>query len=145
MRENYIESNLSVRQGSYVVYIKRNEMITNLLTLIGASSRSLELIENSILRSVKNNMNRARNCDSANLDRMVESSLAQRIAIKYLDEKGILPSLPDELIKTAELRTGNPDASIKELCKISGEGISASGMNHRLKKLVSIYKEKTGN
>lgn len=144
LEENYIQSNISSRQGGFVIYIKRNEMVTNLLTLIGASSRSLELIENSILKSVKNNTNRARNCDSANLDRMVEASLRQRIAIDYLNKKGILQNLPEELIKTANLRTENPEASIKELAVLSGEGISVSGLNHRLKKLMDIYKEKSG-
>lgn len=142
--ENYIETNLTKRQNGYVVYIKRNEMITNLLTLMGASTRSLELIENSILKSVKNNINRARNCDNANLDRMVEASLKQRIAIEYLKVNGFLETLPEELIKTANLREDNPEASIKELCYIAGGDISASGFNHRLKKLVDIYKEKTG-
>ena len=144
LRENYIETNLTKRQNCYVVYIKRNEMITNLLTLMGASMRSLELIENSILKSVKNNMNRARNCDNANLDRMVEASLKQRIAIEYLKKSGVLETLPQELIKTAKLRQDNPEASIKELCQIAGGDISASGLNHRLKKLMDIYKEKTG-
>ncbi|MBR6902310.1 MAG: DNA-binding protein WhiA [Clostridia bacterium] len=142
LRENYIETNLTKRQNGYVVYIKRNEMITNLLTLMGASIRSLELIENSILKSVKNNMNRARNCDNANLDRMVEASLKQRIAIEYLKESGVLEALPQELIKTAKLRQDNPEASIKELCRLAGGDISASGLNHRLKKLMDIYKEK---
>lgn len=141
--ESYIETNISERKNGYLVYIKRNEMITNLLTLMGASGRSLELIEESILNSVKNNMNRARNCDSANLDRMVEASLNQRIAIEYLQKRGILPSLPDELIRTAKLRILNPDASIKELCKLSDEPISPSGLNHRLKKIVEIYRQKS--
>lgn len=144
LRENYIETNISQRQNGCLVYIKRNEMITNLLTLIGASGRSLELIEASILNSVKNNMNRARNCDSANLDRMVEASLNQRMAIDYLDKRGILGTLPDELVFAAKLRSDNPDATIKELCALSGEDISPSGMNHRLKKIVDIYKQKTG-
>ena len=142
LRENYIETNLSVRGNGYVVYIKRNEMITNLLTFIGASMRSLELIETSILKSVKNNLNRAANCDNANLDRMVEASYRQREAIAYLDKKGILQTLPDELIKTARLRQDNAEASIKELCALSGEQISPSGMNHRLRKIVEIYTER---
>ena len=144
LSENYINANITKRQNGYVVYIKRNEMVTNLLTLMGASMRSLELIENSIIKSVKNNMNRARNCDNANLDRMVEASLKQRIAIEYLKKRGILETLPDELIKTAKMRTENPEASIKELCLISGDGISVSGLNHRLKKLIDIYREKSG-
>ncbi|MBR4910151.1 MAG: DNA-binding protein WhiA [Clostridia bacterium] len=143
LKEKFIETNISARQNGYSVYIKRNEMITNLLTLMGASGRSLELIEASILKSVKNNMNRARNCDSANLDRMVEASLNQRRAIDWLDKKGILDTLPDELVATARLRRDNPDASIKELSAICGN-VSVSGINHRLNRLVDIYRQKSG-
>ena len=125
-----------------MVYIKRNEMITNLLTLIGASMRSLELIEMSILSSVKNNMNRAANCDNANLDRMVEASIKQRNAIDFLDKKGILQTLDEGLQYAARLRRENPEMSIKELCLISSEPISPSGLSHRLKRLVDLYGER---
>lgn len=144
LKENYIETNISRRNNGWLIYIKRNEMVTNLLTLIGASGRSLELIETSILKSVKNNMNRATNCDNANLDRMVEASLNQRTAIDWLDKKGILATLPEELIATAKLRRDNPDASIKELCAISGGIISPSGLSHRLKRITEIYMQRNG-
>lgn len=145
LSENSVLTNVSQRENGYLVYIKRNEMITNLLALIGASSRSLELIETSILRSVRNKINRAQNCDNANLDRMVEASFNQRKAIDFLDKKGILSTLPDELIKTAVLRRENPSASVKELCRLSNEDISVSGFNHRLKRLIDIYKSKKSN
>ena len=142
LRENYIKTNISPRGTGYSVYIKQNEMITNLLTLMGASGRSLELIEKSILKSVNNNINRAQNCDNANLDRMVEASVNQRRAIDYLDKKGILGTLSGELQFAASLRRNNPDMSIKELCRVSELHISPSGLNHRLKKLIDIYNSK---
>ena len=137
---NYnIKTNIANRSNGCVVYIKRNDMITDLLTLMGASLRSLELMEMSIISSVKNNMNRAANCDNANLDRMVEASVRQRAAIDFLEKNGILDTLDEALVKTANLRRENPDMSIKELCEISEDKISPSGLNHRLKKLVQIY------
>ncbi len=142
LKQYNIQTNISHRQNGYVVYIKRNEMITDLLTLMGASMRSLELMEMSIINSVKNNMNRAANCDNANLDRMVEASLRQRVAIDFLKKQGILDTLDDTLIKTANLRRDNPDMSIKELCEVSEDKISPSGLNRRLKRLVQIYEER---
>ena len=142
LKEHYIDTNFTARQNGYLVYIKRNEMITNLLALTGASLRSLELIKFSILSSVKNNMNRATNCDNANLDRMVEASLKQREAIEYLKSHGILQTLDDKLISAATLREQNPEMSIKELCAVSGGDISPSGLTHRLKKLTEIYESR---
>ncbi len=141
LAEHYINANISPRGNGFVVYIKRSEMIVNLLTVMGASARSLELIETTIIKSVKNNMNRARNCDSANISRTVEASITQRRAIEFLEEKGILSALSPELIAAAQLRKQNPELSLKELCKKSDDPITVSGLNHRLKKLIEIYEE----
>ena len=117
----------------------KSEMISNLLTFMGASSRSLELIESSILKSVKNNQNRGRNCDSANIGRTVEASLKQRKAIKYLKDNAYFESMPPELILAANLRVENPNSSLKELCSLSKDPITVSGLNHRLKRIVEFY------
>ena len=141
LSEHYIDTHISKRGSGYNVYIKRNEMIGNLLAFMGSSQRSLELIEISIIKSVKNNMNRSRNCDSRNISRTVEASINQRRAITHLQEKGILQSLPRELYSAAMLRLNNPDSSLKELCSVSNEPITVSGLNHRLKKIMEIYDE----
>ena len=141
LSQHYIQSNISRRGNGYVVYIKRSEMIINLLTVMGASARSLELIETTIIKSVKNNMNRARNCDSGNINKTVEASIRQRTAIEYLQKRQLLESLPAELVSAARLRLKNPELSLKELCKKSNEAITVSGLNHRLNKLISIYND----
>lgn len=141
LSKHYIAANISVRQNNCVVYIKRSEMIINLLTLMGASARSLQMIETTIIKSVKNNTNRARNCDSGNIRKTVEASIKQRTAIEYLKNKEMLSSLPEELVYAASLRLDNPEATLKELCKNSKEPITVSGLNHRLNKLINIYNE----
>lgn len=140
--EHNIPSHISARNKGYVVYIKKNEIISDLLTLIGASARSLELIETAILKSVKNNTNRARNCDSGNINKTVEASLYQRKAINYLISHDYLESLPESLKKAAKLRLSAPEATLKDLCKLSDEALTISGLNHRLKRITEIYEEK---
>lgn len=139
LEKHSVKANISTRGNGFVVYIKRSEMIINLLALIGASSRSLEMIETTIIKSVKNNMNRARNCDSANISKTVEASIKQRTAIEYLKKRELLQSLPEELISAANLRLEYPEASLKELCQYSPDPITVSGLNHRLKKIIEVY------
>lgn len=139
LAKHFIETHISSRGSGYTLYIKKSEMISNLLTFMGASMRSLELIESSILKSVKNHENRGRNCDSANINRIVEASLKQRKAIDYLKKKAYFESLPIELIAAAELRCKYPESSLKELCSLSNEPITVSGLNHRLKRIVEFY------
>ncbi len=141
LEKNYITARISTRGNGHVVYIKRSEMVVNLLTLMGASQRSLEFIETTMIKDLKNNMNRARNCDSGNISRTVEASITQRKAIEALIAADRLESLPPELYGAAMLRLNNPEASLKELCRLSPEPITVSGLNHRLRRIMDIYGE----
>ena len=133
-----VSANISTRGSGYVVYIKRSEMIINLLALMGASVRSLELIETTIIKEANNKTNRIFNCDGANINKTIEASFKQRTAIEYLIKREMLSSLPEELISAANLRMEYPESSLKELCKNSPEPITVSGLNHRLNKLIEI-------
>ena len=136
-----VSANISTRGSGYVVYIKRSEMIINLLALMGASVRSLELIETTIIKEANNKTNRIFNCDGANINKTIEASFKQRTAIEYLIKREMLSSLPEELISAANLRMEYPESSLKELCKNSPEQITVSGLNHRLKKIIEIYED----
>ncbi len=127
------------RGKAFVLYTKDSNTIEDLLTIMGDTTRTLEVIDTKIMKSVKNNINRARNCDNANISRTVEASIKQRTAIEFLEKADRLYSLPQELLEAALLRRDNPDLTLKELCKISPTAISLSGLNHRLKKIIEIY------
>ncbi|MEE1238561.1 MAG: DNA-binding protein WhiA [Acutalibacteraceae bacterium] len=129
------------RGKTTVLYTKESGLIEDLLTLMGIPHRTLDFIDTKIMKSVKNNINRANNCDSANISKTVEASIKQRAAIEYLRKTDRLDSLPEELIKAANLRESNPEATLKELCTLSDEYITVSGLNHRLNKIIGIYNE----
>ena len=59
--------------------------------------------------------------------------------IEYLEKTDRLYSLPQELLTAALLRRDNPDATLKELCRVSTEPLTVSGLNHRLNKIITIY------
>ena len=141
LAKHSVAANISTRGNGFVVYIKRSEMIINLLTLMGASMRSLELIETTMIKEANNKTNRMFNCDGANIKKIIEASMKQRKAIEYLSGREILSSLPQELIDAAKLRLEYPEASLKELCENSKEPITVSGLNHRLKKIMEIYND----
>lgn len=141
LAKHYIEAGFSKRGNGFVVYVGKSEMLVNLLTLLGVTERSLELIETTIVKSVKNNMNRASNCDSANISKTVEASIIQRTAIEYLEKTGRLETLDTPLYSAAVLRRDNPDLSLSQLCKVSPEPITVSGLNHRLRKIIEIYND----
>lgn len=131
----------SVRKSGVQLYTKDSAVIEDLLTLMGAGKVTLDIMDTKIMKSVKNNINRARNCDNANISKTVEASIKQRTAIEYLERADRLYSLPGELLDAALLRKNNPEATLKELCKISDTPITISGLNHRLSKIIAIYDE----
>ena len=131
----------SVRTSGVQLYVKDSESVEDLLTLMGAGKKTLDIIDTKILKEVKNNINRVGNFDSANISRTVEASIKQRTAIEYLEKTDRLYSLPHELLNAALLRKSNPNATLKELCRLSDTALTVSGLNHRLKKIVEIYEK----
>ena len=57
-------------------------------------------------------------------------------AIQKIEDTKGLDYLKNDLKEMAVLRLDNPEASLSELSKLSG--MSRSGVNHRLKKIVEI-------
>ena len=129
------------RGKNTVLYTKDSSVIEDLLTFMGDTARTLDFMDTKIMKSVKNNINRARNCDNANISRTVEASIKQRTAIEFLEKTDRLYSLPGELLEIALLRKNNPEATLKELCKISKTPITISGLNHRFKRIIEIYEK----
>ncbi len=141
LEEKGLSFKKTLRGKTTVLYTKDSAKIEDFLTLIGAPGRTLDMMNTKIFKSMKNKTNRASNCDNANIAKTVEASIRQRTAIEYLEAIGMLDSLPEELVSAAELRKRNPDAALKELCALSEEKLTVSGLNHRLAKIVEIYHE----
>ena len=93
-----------------------------------------------IVKEMRNNVNRVVNCETANLNKVVQAAVEQLESIRYLEKKGHFGKLPAALRETAELRLENPDASLAELAKAANGKISKSGLNHRLKKFTANCK-----
>lgn len=123
----------TVRRGQTVLYYKESEPIEDILAMIGAVKSSLSLMELKIYKDLRNRANRATNCETANIDKLVRTASKQLADIEYLEEKGLIDTLSPELKELAKLRVKNPDASLSELAALSG--VSRSGVNHRLKRI----------
>ena len=143
MAECDVSARLGKRLDDVTVYIKATEQIENLLGVIGASSALFELMNSRIVKDAKNDANRKRNCDTANLGRTVSAADAQVKAIRALIDTGRISLLPDELAETAYLRLENPELSIKDFGLLFEPPISKSGINHRLKKIMDFANEKS--
>ncbi len=126
------------RKGTYIVYFKQSEVIEDLLTLLGASNASMQVMAAKIEKDMTNSVNRQVNCDTANVKKTVAAAQSQLTAIAKLDEASVLSTLPDIMQYTAKLRTDNPELSISELAALHNPPITKSCLNHRLRKLTEM-------
>ncbi len=132
------------RKNAFILYIKESENIEDILTFMGAPKSSLELMNIKILKDVRNKINRAVNCDNANIEKTLKASEKQVESIQLIDEKMGIDNLPEELYDIALLRLENPDWNLKELAEGLNPPISRSGANHRLTRINKIAEEIKG-
>ena len=136
---------LSERKGFYIVYLKESESIEDLLTYMGATMSSLEIMNVKILKDVRNKANRISNCDTANIEKSIAAASKQVEDIELIEKTIGFGSLSDDLREIAEIRLENPDFSLRELGQALEKPISRSGVNHRMKKLSAIAEEIRNN
>lgn len=134
-----VNAKTAVRRGQYIVYIKDSESIEDILTFIGAQKCTLEIMNVKIYKDVRNRANRLANCDSANIDKVVNAAIKQTEDIRFIESSDGLDSLSDELREVAEIRLENIDMSLKEIGDILS--ISRSGVNHRFKRIAKIAED----
>jgi hypothetical protein len=104
-----------VRRGAGVVTWKSAEVITAFLGHIGASAALLELEARGVARSLRGELNRVINAESANLQRSVAAAGRQLAAIELLDEAGRLAEQPRTVRAVAEARRETPEAPLSEI------------------------------
>jgi DNA-binding transcriptional ArsR family regulator len=106
-----------VRRGFGVVTWKSAEAIAGFLGRIGASASLLELEARSVARSLRGDLNRVLNAESANLQRSVAAAGRQLAAIAALDSDGRLGEQPRTVRAVAEARRETPEASLSEIAE----------------------------
>lgn len=133
-----IFAKLISRKNNYVLYLKDAEQVCDLLALIGASGAVVTLQSEMAKRDFRNKINRQTNCLSGNISKTVEASMKQLEAIKKIDNKIGIENLPPDLAEVALMRLANPEEPLTTLLKLSNMNLTKSGLNHRLRKIVSM-------
>src|SRR5574344_2793185 len=127
-------------ENKYMVYIKEAEKIGDFLRIINATRALLYYEDIRIYRDHKNMTNRLNNCEQANVDKTVEASSKQIIAIDKIIDKIGLEAVDEKLKEIMIYRKKYPDISLNDLSYIitteTGKSISKSGINHRIRKII---------
>ncbi|MBR4085766.1 MAG: DNA-binding protein WhiA [Lachnospiraceae bacterium] len=130
-----IDAKIVLRKKYHVLYMKESEAIVDLLNVMEAHIALMKLENLRILKELRNTVNRRVNCETANINKTLDSSRKQQEDIRLLQEKYGLENLPKGLQQIARMRLEEPEASLKELGEMLEPPIGKSGVNHRLRKL----------
>lgn len=141
LKESGLQPKYMNRKGTHVIYFKESEQIEDCLTFMGATNASLELMGVKMIKDIRNNVNRAANCEAANIDKIVAASARQRESIQRLVKAGRLETLPPELRELASLRLEYPELSLRELGERLSTPLGRSGVNHRLQRIQQLADE----
>jgi hypothetical protein len=104
-----------LRRGRGVVTWKSVETVTTFLKVVGGGAALLELESRQVSRSVRGDLNRVINAESANLGRAVAASADQIDAIEVLVADGRLADQPYVVRLVADARLEEPEATFTEL------------------------------
>ncbi len=145
LKKSGISARTSERKGGTVVYIKESEAIVDFLRVTGASSALLDFENVRIVKSVRNQVNRLVNCETANLEKTVAASWRQTQTITKLIDKVGLEGIPESVRDVAVLRLRNPDLSLKELGGMMDPPLSKSGVAYRMRRLETMARKILGD
>ena len=131
---------LPVKKSSHkditLLYLTKGENVITFLTLIGAHQTVMSLENLRVQREVFGDINRAMNCDSSNIKKIIRASEHQLKQISLLVSNENFKILPPSLQEIARARIRAPDASLEELGQMLSPPISKSGVNHRMRRLM---------
>ncbi|MDD5791829.1 MAG: DNA-binding protein WhiA [Erysipelotrichaceae bacterium] len=140
-----IIAKVTKRRGRYVVYIKKADLISDFLRMIGAQESLMNFENTRINRDFMNSWVRLDNCEIANEVKSISAARKQVEYMKKIMDSGKYNTLDDKLRAVIDLRMAHPESSLLELCdhyqKKHGVNISKSGLKHRLNKIEAIAKE----
>ncbi|MBQ9989207.1 MAG: DNA-binding protein WhiA [Clostridia bacterium] len=136
-----ISASLVERNKRFVVYTKDAESVSTVLAGMGAHNAVFALENTRIVRQMKNDVNRAVNCETANVTRAVDTAMRQIACLRFLRDNGILEQLDSALRDAAEARLNNPEANLSELAAEMEPPVAKSTMHRRLTKLENLAAE----
>ncbi len=131
----------SLRRGKPLLLYKKSANIENFLGFIGADGAVLEIMNEKLVKDLRNDTNRRLNIETSGMNRSVSTAVKQIDMIKKLEESGRIGLLPEDLQETAKLRLLYGTISLSELAAKHEPPITKSGVSHRLEKITEFAKD----
>ncbi len=136
-----INAKVVERRNTHTVYLKSGSAISSFLAFVGAHQSALKMENERVLKSVRNDVNRRVNAETANQAKTAEASVEQIQAIRTLLEHRDIKTLPKGLQDYIRLRVRYPEATLKELGESATPPLSKSAIYHRVRRIEQMARE----
>lgn len=124
------------RKNYFILYLQDRESIKDFLLYLGASHSYISMLENTIIKDMKNRLTKNVNLEMKNLKKTIESYIKAKDAIIYLKKRGLVETLTPSLKEVIDLRMKYPYLSLNDLAKKLG--VTKSCINHRLRRVIKL-------
>ena len=131
------------KNNQFVVYIKEAEKIGEFCVLLLPTAVCC-VLRISVVKGVRNKINRLVNCETANLTKTALAAQEQLASIRLVTNHLGLENIPSALREIARLRLRYPEATLKELGGLADPALSKSTVNHRLRRLNALARKIKG-
>ncbi|MGI6765958.1 MAG: DNA-binding protein WhiA [Lentihominibacter sp.] len=135
-----ITAKVTKRKNGYGVYLKARDQIADTLAIMGASKHYFDFLNVIMMKDLTAAAHKARNLDTANIDKTIQAAEEQIAAIKKIYQNRGSESLSPKLREVADVRLANPELGIEELGQMLNPTLSKSGVNNRLRRIIKIAK-----
>ncbi len=139
-----IETKTIQRRSLHAVYLKGAEPIVDFLALVGAHRALLRTEDVRIIKSMRNEVNRLVNAETANVVKATGAAVRQLEDIRVVAEGTGLDNLSPALAELAYLRLEHPDVSLRELGELAEPPLSKSAVYHRMRRIEEMASEARG-
>ena len=130
---------MSVRKSRQILYYRESALVEDFLTLIGATKCALDIMNEQIVREMRNHANRHSNFEVANLGKTLGVAIEQQAAIEELKRNGSFEDMTPQMRELAELRIANCELSQQALGEMMNPPISKSQVSKILSKIMKFY------
>ena len=128
-------------RGAHELILRDQEEVVTFLSNIELTGAALELEHKVIMRLMRDQANKASNCDTANRIRATQASFKQiELAKKFMNDAELINNLPDKLRELVIIRLENPEANLSELGEKLSPPVSKSTVKYRWAKLSNYIK-----
>lgn len=143
LKDFNIETKYIKREKKHMIYIKSGELISDFIKLMGAVNSLFYFEDIRIYKDHKNMVNRLNNCEQANLEKTMKTSLEQIKVIEFIKNNDYFSLLDEKTQEVAEVRYKYPEESYQVLADILSKEqekkVTKSYINHHLRKVNEIY------